>query len=295
MWYLLNGKPVQHDQPVISLNDRGLMYGDGCFDTIPVHKGTVFRLEKHLERLNNAMVYLGMPEVCITDINKARTHIAYILDKNGLLDKQAWARFQVWRTGTRGYQTDASQTAHWSLQCNTYSMEAMKKPISLATVSTRRVPASALNPLVKLTNGINYIRAAQQAKDKGADDALMLSIEENISETTKANLFWLKGDVFYTPSTECDLLPGITRQFVTECIKGSMGANLKAGTFKLNELYDADFVFVCNSLRKLVRVQSVDHVKFDKKNNVFNTLKRTFDNRLQSELKTLKESDQTKR
>lgn len=284
MWYLFNGDLVRANQPVIPLNSRGLMYGDGCFDTISVDHGAVFRLEQHLARLQKAMEYLSLPNLEITNLSDAETRIYSLLEKNNLLDKRSWVRIQVWRTGGRGYHPGETKTVNWAMQCGRYNLADMQQPVTLATVPIRRIPKEALNPLVKLSNGINYIKAAQQAKVRGGDDALMLTIEKEISETTKANLFWLKGDSFYTPSIQCDLLPGITRQFVMECIEYKSPYSLDTGMFKLNELYEADYVFVCNSIRQLVPVHAIDDVSYNEQSNPFRLLKQVFEKHLTSEL-----------
>src|SRR5699024_4498907 len=88
------------------------------------------------------------------------------------------------------------------------------KPPILATVETKRISADALPSIYKFSNGINYIIAANEAAEKGADDALMQTINGKISETTIANIFWIKDEKIFTPSTACDLMPGITRNAV---------------------------------------------------------------------------------
>lgn len=284
MWYLYNGEFVKNDQPVIPLDSRGLMYGDGCFDTISVDHGAVFRLQQHLLRLQSALEYLELPKPSIVNLNDAKKCIYSLLAKNNLVDQRAWVRIQVWRNGGRGYHPGKTKTANWAMQCGSFHLAEMQQPITLDTVPTRRIPKEALNPLVKLSNGINYIKAAQQADQRGGDDALMLTVEEEISETTKSNIFWLKGDSFYTPSNQCDLLPGITRQFVMECIEHKSPYTLKTGMFELTELYKADYAFVCNSIRQLVPVRTVDHIDFSEQSGAFNLLKQVFEKHLTSEL-----------
>ncbi len=47
----LNGQFVAETQAVVSINDRGFMYGDGLFETMRVFNGRPFRMAQHLERM----------------------------------------------------------------------------------------------------------------------------------------------------------------------------------------------------------------------------------------------------
>jgi|GEM_PF-281876 len=128
---------------------------------------------------------------------------------------------------------------------------------TLVTSRYRRIPDAALPVGVKWTNGINYILAAAEAQRRGADDALMLTVDGHLSETTVANLFWEESGTVYTPSAECDLLPGITRGILLELIDEA-GIPLKTGQFEPSALHRADAVWICNSVRGICPVKKID-------------------------------------
>ena len=130
-------------------------------------------------------------------------------------------------------------------------------PATLVTSRYRRIPDAALPVGVKWTNGINYILAAAEAQRRGADDALMLTVDGHLSETTVANLFWEESGTVYTPSAECDLLPGITRGILLELIEEA-GIPLKTGRFEPSALHRADAVWICNSVRGICPVRQID-------------------------------------
>src|SRR5690606_40400625 len=67
----------------------------------------------------------------------------------------------------------------------------------------------SLHDALPISNGLNFIQAAREANNLGANDALLLTTSNKISETTIANIFWVKGNTVFTPSKICDLLPGI--------------------------------------------------------------------------------------
>jgi len=130
-------------------------------------------------------------------------------------------------------------------------------PATLVTSRYRRIPDAALPVGVKWANGINYILAAAEAQRRGADDALMLTVDGHLSETTVANLFWEESGAVYTPSADCDLLPGITRGILLELIEEA-GIPLKTGRFDPSALHRADAVWICNSVRGICPVRQID-------------------------------------
>lgn len=274
-WIVFDGDLKPAEEKIISAESRGLMYGDGCFETFRSYKGRFFEVEKHLARLEEGLQYLGIryPEMLKHTTCK---DLFYKLSKcNNLLDKDALIRVQVWRKGERGYQTEAQSQAHFCAIARTLPSDAAK-PIVLSIVNTRRIPNQAIPSRFKLSNGINYIKAASEAKDKDADDALMLTVDGVIAETTIANIFWVKGAVIHSPSADCDLLPGITRNGLLQVIRNLTEYRVAEGKFSPEELQNADAVWVCNSVRELVPVRRIDNQEYPTQHPVFKELRQKF-------------------
>ncbi len=57
----LNGEYLPEAEARVSVLDRGYLYGDGLFETIPVSNGRPFRWAQHLERLRKGADWLGIP------------------------------------------------------------------------------------------------------------------------------------------------------------------------------------------------------------------------------------------
>ena len=85
----LNGQYLPIDKAKISVLDRGFTFGDGVYEVVPVYHGHIFRLKKHIERLNNSLdeVYIDRPhdlaqwqEILreLIDQNPAEDHSLYI-------------------------------------------------------------------------------------------------------------------------------------------------------------------------------------------------------------------------
>lgn len=270
-YILLDGTFIKDQTPAVPVTSRGLMYGDGCFDTLRSYSGHFLHLESHLKRLNSTSDLLGFTFPEELKIGRASENIHSLLEKNNLTDRDAVVRIQLWREGGRGYSSAMPSPSHWSIVIS--SMPELKKNISLSTVSTRRIPNASLPVSHKLSNNLNYILAAREANKAGADDALMLTIDDFISETTIANIFWVRENQLFTPSEQCDLLPGITRQIIIELAKSETGLNIRQGKYPLQELYQAEGVFACNSVREIVTVSSIDDNKFSQNHSAIAKLK----------------------
>lgn len=235
-----------YDQGPIPLDpaDRGLLLGDGVFETIAVFHGRPFRLVQHLEALEDAAAALGFALPRATVERAVADLVAGLAGGHGAL------RITVTRgAGPRGLAPPAepapvvlATTAPWS--------EAMAfQPIRLATVSIRRNPTSPLSRIKSLAY-LDNVLAFQAARAAGADDALMLNTEGRVASTSMANLFLLRDGRLLTPPVEDGVRPGIMRELLLDC--GAVEASL------MPEDLAAGAVFATNSLRLLQPVTAID-------------------------------------
>jgi branched-subunit amino acid aminotransferase/4-amino-4-deoxychorismate lyase len=260
-WLIYDGKITRADQPVVPVVSRGLMYGDGVFDTLRAYRGNTLLLEQHITRLHSGMEMLGMESPNDLEIGILRKELWKLLEKQQLLHTDAIVRLQVWRDGQRGYHPQGKSDIHYSITVSACP-DNFTTP-TLATVDQRRIPSQSMPSTAKFTNGINYILAAQSATDKGGDDALMQTVDGFVSETTIANVFWVKGDTIYTPDEECDLIPGITRKIILDILEENNRWKSRQGKYSLDHLYDADAVWICNSVREVLAVKQIDDQDFE--------------------------------
>ncbi len=255
----LNFQIVPSVQAVLPAASRAAAYGDGCFETLRSYQGRFLALDRHVERLRQGMQALGIRPPRETSEARFAHWIRELLEANGLLEADARVRIQVWRTGPLGYQSPTE--AEPIVLINAFSLGQPLPPLRLGWVSIRRIPAACLPSHLKLSNGLNYILAQREAAAEGYDEALMCDIGGRISETTMANVFWLRDGLMETPSLQCDVLPGITRELVLEMVRessGRLGPGVREVEAAPELLNEASAVFTCNSLRELHPVASVD-------------------------------------
>lgn len=271
---LFDGKFVRADEPIVSSRSRGLMYGDGVFETFRTYSGQTLFLDEHLQRMQSGLDLLGMELPKALKPRKFRLLVYRLLDRLDLLHGDAVVRLQLWREGSRGYLPDSDSQTHYMVTASPCP-EAFDHP-RLATVGCKRIPNEALPSGYKFSNGINYILAARQADRQDADDALMETIDGFLSETTIANIFWAKDREVFTPDENCDLIPGVTRQIIMDIITQKPEWTLNQGTFDKNALRDAEVIWICNSVREMLTVHSVDQTEYSTDHPLFRELQKRF-------------------
>ncbi|HEY5961690.1 MAG TPA: aminotransferase class IV, partial [Polyangiaceae bacterium] len=125
--------------------------------------------------------------------------------------------------------------------------------LNLAVYPERRLSSLADH---KTLNYLTYKLAGHWAADHGADEALILNEDGSVSETNTANVFCLRAGVVYCPSS-AHALPGITEGAIVRLLT-SWGTAVERRKLTLDDLKDADFVFVSNSLMGAVPVATLD-------------------------------------
>lgn len=266
------GEIVRRDDVKISPFNRGMMYGDGCFETFRCYQGKFLALEQSYQRLRDALSYLKVDfTVSYQELKKI---IQSLVVANGFEKKDSYLRIQCWRKGERGYGTTSSEMEY---VIENGSISTNPKPVRLQLSEIPLIPNEALQRSFKLSNGLNYINAGSAALASGFEDAIMLTLDGILSETTIANVFWGSGNLLFTPSADLDCLAGLTRNRIIECIAASEEFELIEGHFKPEALEEASFAFCTNSVREIYAVAGIDRLQFDPEHPSIEALKRMFE------------------
>lgn len=280
----LNGKLVSRNKALIPGETDGLYYGAGCFETLRSYRGTFLHFEKHLLRLKNGIQFLTDTDKACFSEEKLRKEIRDLLEINGLIDSDAKVRIQLSLGGTHGYSIPSgSDHLNMLISANVLS-DTLLNTYSLATVRTRVIPSACKPSDLKLSNMLHYRQAAIEAKLMKADDALMLTTGGKVAESSIANIFWENDGTVYTPSSQCDILPGVTRQTVLKLL-GKLNVNTSEGMFDSEEVLKARQVFLCNSIRELVWVDRIDGKPFATQTDLRNLLTGEFERYKEENLK----------
>jgi len=254
----LDGDYVPAGDACIPVDDRGVLFGDGVFETVRSYDGKPFRLQEHLERMAGACQTLRLKQPYAKREVAEAVHT--LIRENGLESGNARVRITVTGGPSAGAKTlERSGTARMFILARPYQPPPdnfCHEGISLVISEIRRNATSPLST-VKSSNFLDSLIARQNASDQGADDAVMLSPGGDLSEATTSNLFMVSGKSVFTPDATCGLLPGITREAVIElCADLDIPcAQVATGP---EDLLSADEVFLTNSMVEVLPVREVD-------------------------------------
>ena len=226
-------------------SDRGLLLGDGIFETIAVFNRVAVWRDDHLDRMMAAAQAFGLPADRRVIADAVADVITAAPAAHGVL------RITLTRgPGVRGLAADASRPS-LLVTLTPWTGRMLFAPALLSTSSIRRNETSPAARLKTLSYADNII-AAREAASIRCDDALFLNQRGLIASTTIANIFILRDGWIATPRISDGVLPGIAR-------KRLLGlANAEERPVTPAELLDAEAVFLTNSLRLIRPVHSLD-------------------------------------
>jgi branched-chain amino acid aminotransferase len=247
----VNGEPLASDSVHVSARDRGLTLADGVFETMRVRNGRVFRLERHLARLSEALAVLGIPAP-----PEIRDWVLAAVRASGA---DAGVRLTVTRgIGAGGIAPPQRPrpTVILSLSARPQFPPSTYEAGLTAHVASGRRNERAMTAGLKTLSYTDAVAGLLEAQRAGAEEALFLDTEEHCSEATASNLFVWTGRVLLTPPVSCGALPGITRATILELARTEK-MELSERAFGLDDLLSGQEAFLTSSLRgiaPLVRV-----------------------------------------
>lgn len=256
MFLYLNGTIVKEEEAVISPFDHGFLYGLGVFETFRVYNGHCFLLGDHINRLNLALKEMDIQYS--VSMEQVKEIVQALLLKNKIQNARIRLNVSAGKAPL-GLQGEAYEEPNVIVFMNPLSKAgselAEKEAILLKT--PRNTPETAFR--LKSHHYLNNIAGKKEMKNEPNAEGLFLTREGYMAEGLVSNIFWIKNEVLYTPDVNTGILNGITRQFVMKLAK-----NLKIvvveGFFKPEELYDAEEVFLTNSIQEIVAISRVKNI-----------------------------------
>jgi len=253
MW-LLNGER----RHCIDASDRGFHYGDGLFETFEVLDGKPLFFERHCQRLQQGCQALLIP---CPDFDVLRAE-AWALAGDS---RRAVLKLIVTRgSGGRGYRQPQpiSPTRLFSLHPHpAYPETWQNQGIDLRLCHKRL----ALNPdlaRIKHLNRLEQVLARAEWSDDDIQEGLMLDAEGFVVEGTMSNVFIVKQGEILTPCLDRCGIAGIVRGLLFDAAE-SLALTLRETRLTLDDVHDADELFLSNAVIGLWPVKRFEQRRFD--------------------------------
>jgi branched-chain amino acid aminotransferase len=231
----IDGAITLASEAKIPATDEGLLRGDGAFEVIRIYDGRPYALEKHLQRLERSALNLRLP----LDLEAVRADANRLLAHAGVGPDHELLRIVITRGGRRLLLTEP--------------LPAMPERTRLATVTYS--PTRVLDGVKSLSYAANML-AGRVARERGADDALLVTPHGRVLEAPTSSIFWIADGQVRTPPLTEHILASITRALVVE----QTGAGEHECT--VEDLQAADEVFLASTVREVQPVVSIDQHSF---------------------------------
>ena len=226
----------------LSSLDRGLLYGDGLFETIAVQDGQPRFWRRHLARLSAGCERLGIPsptEYCLREEADALAAGS----ERGVL------KLIVTRgCGGRGYRPETPAHPTRILQLHPwpdYPAQCQESGVRVRLCRQRLGHLPALAG-IKHLNRLEQVLARMEWDDPAIMEGLLLDTGGHLVEGTMSNLFMIRDGVLMTPALDRCGVAGVLRGVVLELAVGLMPVQVRA--LRPDDLRTADEAFLTNSL-----------------------------------------------
>ncbi len=249
----VNGQLVSRDEAVISVGDRGFLYGDGLFEIIRAYGGRPFQLKAHVDRLSWGARKIGFD--LGASVDTLRQACLDTLAANEY--KDAMIRLVVTR-GMLAESNNLSLAAKPSIivtcdEFSGYSASLYDDGVDIITVTDARSDLAMINTLNFLPNLI----AKKEAEQRQAFEALLVTKKGFVTSGAMSNVFAVLDGILLTPPVGERVPPGITREAVLSIVRGE-GIPFKEDGLINNEIIDAEEIFLTGTLAEVMPVVAID-------------------------------------
>ena len=253
----IDGQFFPRTDAKVSVMDSGYLLGDGVWEGIRLYNNHLIHLEKHLERLYEGAETIQM------DIGVSKSEMKSALEKT-LKKNEMISDVHIRLIVSRGIKSTPYQHPKVTIGHPTIVIiPEYKKPspelkiegITLGTVSTIRNNLTQ-DPRVNSLSKHNCIAACIEADKMGVDEGLMLDPDGYVSTCNSTNFFMIKNNEVWTSNGQ-HCLNGVTRHSVIDICKKKQ-ISIKEKQFSINEVHEADEVFVTGTFAGIIPVRSVD-------------------------------------
>ena len=253
-----NGRFVPRDEATVSVYDGGWLHGAGLFETMRAHRGTVFRLVAHLDRLMESaarvLFPIERPDLPLTKDFRQLLRVNELTDARVRLTVTAGSMLEQPQDEQPPITVCATASAR-----TTYPTELYGSGIAVVLSRFRQ---SSADPLAghKTTNYLPRLLALREAHKLRCREALWFTPGNLVAEGSISNVFVVKDSAVNTPPLDTPVLPGITRAVILE-IGREEGMDVRETPLTIDNLLDADEVFITNSgmgVMPVIRVEQRD-------------------------------------
>ncbi|MGA1632676.1 MAG: aminotransferase class IV [Phycisphaerales bacterium] len=250
----MNGSLVPADQARISVFDRGVLFGEGVYESVRICAGRAPFLSRHQARLGRSLAAIGLDADLAGQLPLA---VAAILERDGLSEGNIY--LQATRGGTVG---ERRHVAAGETTPTIFAFASAAPPLGEAPAAIRAVtrPDDRWHRCgIKSTNLLGNVLALAAAADDDAEEAILLR-DGLVSEGAYTNVFVRLGDRLATPPIDDtpSILGGVTRDVLIDRLRADGRIRVVEEPIVESLLRDAEEILVTSSRRMVSAVTTLD-------------------------------------
>lgn len=242
---------------VVSVFDRGFLYGDSVFETLRTYGGAPFGLTEHMDRLarSAALVFIDLP------VPRATLEAEVLAAIAAAQNEESYVRVMVTRgQGALGLDPGLAERPTRVIIVQplvTPPERSYTEGVAAITYRTQRQVDATSAIGAKVGNYLVSVLAMREASRVGAVEALIVDSRGAVLEGGTSNVFLVNEGRLITPDISAGILAGITRAHLLE-VAQAIGVPIELRTPSLEDAYGADELFISSSIRELMPVVRLD-------------------------------------
>ncbi|MBK8800835.1 MAG: aminotransferase class IV [Fibrobacteres bacterium] len=249
-WAFVDGRWSPEEEATVPVMDRGLLLGDGIFETVRVKAGVPEFFTEHFARLCNSAqaVKIRQPWSQV----QLEALCAEICSRSDLAD--ASVRITLTRGAYKGTLSDTGDAPRLIVTCANVEHTdpaIYTRGVSIAIASFPKVHSIPAH--VKATQYLPAVLARLEADEQGCYETLFLDGRDRVLELASATFFGVVGGHIVTPPLRLGLLPGITRQVVMGLAK-KLRIPCREGILLRKDLPTLSEAFLTSAVRGIVPI-----------------------------------------
>ena len=249
----LNGAYLPLNEAKVSPFDRAFLFGDAVYEVVPIYGSRLFRLRQHLDRLNRSLAGIRMPP--------AMSHGDWAHVCQELISRNAADQGHLYMQVSRGAEFGRNHAWPEGLKPTLFAYCTELDPLPDALLENGVAAVTATETRwarrdIKATALLANILLKKLAADAGAFETIMLENGE-LTEGSSTTVHVVKNGVIHTPPNSHHILPGTTRDVVTE-LADLLSVRNSSAAVSESALRGADEIWLAFSTRGVLPVTKLD-------------------------------------
>jgi branched-chain amino acid aminotransferase len=266
----MDGALVPPECALVSVFDRGFLYGDSVYEVVRTYRGEPFELERHLARLGRSAERLALP--LPWEAARTRAEVDRTLAASHGADAPDPAA-APWNAGQRALRIVMTRGAGElgldpalavdpralviATPLRAPPLAAYRDGVALRIVGIRHDAPEAVDTQAKTGAHLVNVLAVAEARRAGAHEALLLDRGGFVTEGASSNVFAVRRGALMTPPLEAGILEGVTRAVVLELARDA-GVEVREAPLRPEALASADELFITSSAREVLPATLLD-------------------------------------